>query len=77
MKGFLYVVLLIDAILLIVLSLLQSGKSDGITGAFTGGEGLNLFANVKERGAEKVISQVTMLAGICFFLVGIAVLLIK
>lgn len=52
---------------IIILTLLQSGKSDGISSAFTGGEGLNLFANVKERGAEKVLSRVTLVCGIIFF----------
>ena len=41
--GFLDIILMIVAVVLIILSLLQSGKSDGIGSAFTGGEGLNLF----------------------------------
>ena len=53
--------------LLIILSLLQSGKTDGMSGAFTGNGGLNLFANVKERGSEKVISNLTLVLGIVFF----------
>ncbi|MGL5540824.1 MAG: preprotein translocase subunit SecG [Erysipelotrichaceae bacterium] len=61
------VLLMIAAVLLIVLSLLQSGKSDGVSGAFTGGDGLNLFQNVKERGPEKVLSRLTMVTGIAFF----------
>lgn len=61
------VLLMISAVVLIILSLLQSGKSDGLSGAFTGGEGLNLFANVKERGAEKVMSNITLVTGIVFF----------
>lgn len=65
--GILDILLMVAAVVLIILSLLQSGKSDGLSGAFTGGEGLNLFANVKERGAEKVMSNVTLVAGIVFF----------
>ena len=61
------VLLMISAVLLIVLSLLQSGKSDGISSAFTGAGGLNLFNNVKERGPGKVISTATMVVGIVFF----------
>ncbi|MDR1793848.1 MAG: preprotein translocase subunit SecG [Erysipelotrichaceae bacterium] len=53
--------------ILIVLALLQSGKSDGISSAFTGSGGLNLFSNVKERGSEKVIANATMAIGILFF----------
>ncbi|MDE6195613.1 MAG: preprotein translocase subunit SecG [Erysipelotrichaceae bacterium] len=65
--SFLDILLMVVAVFLIILSLLQSGKSDGLSGAFTGGEGLNLFANVKERGAEKVISNLTLVIGILFF----------
>lgn len=66
--GFLDIILMIVAVVLIILSLLQSGKSDGIGSAFTGGEGLNLFANVKERGAEKIISNLTLATGVIFFI---------
>ena len=45
------ILLMIVSAGLIILTLLQSGKSDGISSAFTGNGGLNLFANVKERGS--------------------------
>jgi preprotein translocase subunit SecG len=67
------ILLMIVAGLLILLSLLQSGKSEGISSAFTGSGGLNLFANVKERGPEKVISTITMVVGISFFVLVILV----
>lgn len=66
-------ILMIVSALLVVLSLLQSGKSDGISGAFTGNGGLNLFANVKERGSEKIISNVTLVLGILFFVLVILI----
>ena len=65
--GILDTLLMIAAVVLIILSLLQSGKSDGLGSAFGGSEGLNLFANVKERGSEKVMSNVTLVTGIVFF----------
>lgn len=46
------IIFLIVAIILIILSLLQGGKSEGASGAITGG-GLNIFAKTKERGSEK------------------------
>ena len=55
------------AVVLIILSLLQGGKSDGLSSAFTGAGDLNLFANTKERGAERIISNATMAVGILFF----------
>ena len=61
------ILLMVVSVILILLSLLQSGKSDGISGAFTGSGGLNLFANVKERGPEKIISNATLVVGILFF----------
>lgn len=63
------ILLMIVSVALIILSLMQSGKNDGLSGAFTGSEGLNLFANVKERGPEKVISNLTMLVGVAFFVI--------
>lgn len=51
-------VFVIISLVIIVLALLQGGKSEGASGAITGG-GLNVFAKTKERGSEKVISYLT------------------
>ncbi len=66
------ILLLIVAAILIILSLLQGGKSDAMS-AFTGTSGLNLFTNVKERGSEKVISNLTLITGITFFVLVILI----
>ena len=66
------VLLLIVAVLLILISLLQGGKSDGLS-AFTGSSDLGLFQNVKERGPEKIISYATMVLGILFFILVIII----
>ena len=66
------IILLIVAVLLILISLLQGGKSDALS-AFTGNGDLGLFQNVKERGPEKVISIVTMALGILFFVLVIVI----
>ncbi|MDY6063170.1 MAG: preprotein translocase subunit SecG [Erysipelotrichaceae bacterium] len=71
------VLLLIVSAVLIVLTLLQSGKSDGINGAFSGQQGLGLFANVKERGPEKIISNITMGVGIFFFILVIIIRVVE
>ena len=42
---------------IIILTLLQSGKSDGLSAAFTGSGDLNLFAVQKERGPEKFSTE--------------------
>ena len=69
-------ILMIVSALMIILSLLQSGKTDGMSGAFTGNGGLNLFANVKERGSEKGISNFTLVLGIIFFALVIIIRLV-
>ena len=69
--------LMIDSAMIVILSLLQSGKTDGMSGAFTGIGGLNLFANVKERGSEKVVSNLTLVLGILFFVLVIAIRVVK
>lgn len=71
------ILLLIVSAALIILSLLQSGKSDGISGAFTGSGGLNLFANTKERGSEKIISNITLAVGILFFVLVVVMRIVK
>ena len=70
------VVLIIVSVLLILISLLQGGKSDGLS-AFTGSSDLGLFQNMKERGPEKVISNVTMALGIIFFVLVIVIRIVE
>ena len=59
-------------IIIIVLCLLQGGKSEGASGAITGG-GLNVFVKTKERGAEKVVSIMTLIFVIVFFVTAIII----
>ena len=63
-------VLLATSIIIIILCLLQGGKSEGASGAITGG-GLNVFVKTKERGAEKVISILTLVIAIIFFMISL------
>ena len=70
------VVLIIVSVLLILISLLQGGKSDGLS-AFTGSSDLGLFQNMKERGPEKVISNITMALGIIFFILVIVIRIVE
>jgi preprotein translocase subunit SecG len=69
---FLNVIFMIISILIIILALLQSGKSDGASGAITGGN-LNVFADTKERGPEVIISRITMVLAILFFTIAIII----
>ena len=58
------------AIVLVILCLLQSGKSDDIVNALTG-QSSNLFAEQKERGIDLVMSRMTMILGVAFFVIAI------
>jgi preprotein translocase subunit SecG len=58
--------LLIISILLIIIVLLQSVKADGGPQIISGGQA-ELFSNRKERGSELVITRITMLLGVTFF----------
>lgn len=59
------IVLLVISVLLILISLLSNGKSEGLS-AFTGSRDLGLFQNIKARGPEKAVSVITLILGIAF-----------
>lgn len=69
-ENILNILLVIISIALIILCLLQSGKSDGIVNALTG-QSSSLFAQQKERGAELVMSRMTMALAIAFFIIAV------
>ncbi len=59
--------LIILSILIIILVLLQSGKSEGASEILSGNA--DLFKERKERGSELVISRLTMVLGLAFFVI--------
>lgn len=63
---FLDVLFLLVSVVLIILSLLQGGKSEGASGAITGA-GMNVFVKTKERGSDLIISNLTLGFAIVFF----------
>ena len=67
-------VLLIVSILLIVIVLLQSNKASDAGSIITGGNDA-LFQNMKERGAELIISRMTLVLGIIFFIISLILFL--
>ena len=68
-------IMLAVSIVIIILCLLQGGKSEGASGAITGG-GLNVFVKTKERGAEKVVSILTLVCAIIFFFVALIIMIL-
>lgn len=61
------IALMVVSILLIALGLLQSGKAESASGVISGASS-DLFANRKERGGELLISRITFILGMVFFL---------
>lgn len=66
------VLLIIVSIALIIVCLLQTGKTDGIVNALTG-QSSNLFAQQKERGVDLVLTRITVELGIAFFVIAILI----
>ena len=66
------VLFLIVALIIIVLSLLQGGKSEGASGAITGG-GMNIFVKTKERKKKKIITWLTFSFVIVFMFLSILI----
>lgn len=66
--------LIVISVLIIVLVLLQSNKAqDG--GQIISGGNTELFQNQKERGAELLISRLTLVLGIAFFVLSLVLYL--
>ncbi len=66
------IVFLIIGLIIIVLSLLQGGKSEGASGAITGG-GMNIFVKTKERGSEKAITILTFIFVAAFMFLAVVI----
>jgi preprotein translocase subunit SecG len=67
---FLIVLLVIDCLALIAVVLLQSGKSEGLSGAISGGAE-QLFGKQKARGMDLVLQRITIVLSIIFFVLTI------
>lgn len=59
---------IISALAIVAIVLLQSGKSEGLSGSITGGAE-QLFGKQKARGIDKVLHRTTVYASIIFFVV--------
>ncbi|ARF13624.1 preprotein translocase subunit SecG [Sporosarcina sp. P26b] len=65
--------LIVVAIALIVVVLLQSGKSAGLSGAISGGAE-QLFGKQKARGLDLVLQRATIVLSVLFFVLTIAIM---
>ncbi len=66
--------LIVISVIIIALVLLQSNKAESGAQIITGGNA-DLFQNIKERGVDLVISRLTMISGILFFVISLALYL--
>lgn len=65
------IALLVLSFILIVVILLQSGKSQGASSAVMGGNKMNIFTRTKERGADKIMTIITAILSVAFFFTAI------
>ena len=63
-------ILVVVSVLIIVLVLLQGNKAQA-GGQIISGGNAELFQNQKERGAELLISRITLVLGIAFFVISL------
>ena len=66
------VLLIIDCIALITVVLLQESKSNGLSGAISGGAE-QLFGKQKQRGVDLFLHRLTIVLAIIFFLIIIGI----
>ncbi|MEM1506506.1 preprotein translocase subunit SecG [Domibacillus sp. 8LH] len=66
MEALVHVLLVIDAIVMIIFVLFQSGKSEGLSGAISGGAE-QLCGKQKARGADLFLHRGTIVTGVLFF----------
>lgn len=72
MSTFLTILLMIVSIGLIVVVLLQQGKSAGLSGAISGGAE-QLFGKQKARGIDLVLTRLTTVLGTLFIILSLTV----
>ena len=68
-------ILLILSVLIIALVLLQSNKASGDAGQIFSGGNDRLFGVVKERGLELIITRLTAVLGVAFFVISLVLYL--
>ena len=66
MHTLIIVLLIIDCIALVTVVLLQEGKSNGLSGAISGGAE-QLFGKQKQRGVDLFLHRLTIILSILFF----------
>ncbi|WP_010580722.1 preprotein translocase subunit SecG [Liquorilactobacillus vini] len=76
MYNFLLTLLIIVSILIIVAVMMQPAKNDNAATALSGGA-LDLFSKQKPRGFEAFMQKVTVVLGVLFFALSLALVFIS
>jgi preprotein translocase subunit SecG len=76
MHALVVTLLIIVSLALIVVVLLQSGKSAGLSGAISGGAE-QLFGKQKARGIDLVLHRITIVLSVLFFILTVLVTYFK
>ena len=76
MRIFLMILLAISSIILIASVLLQSGNSSGLSGSIAGGAE-QLFGKKKSSGYETILSRITAVGAVVFFICTVALTAIE
>ncbi|GEM01234.1 preprotein translocase subunit SecG [Halolactibacillus halophilus] len=66
MEAVMVTLIILSSIALIALIVMQSGKSEGLAGAISGGAE-QLFGKKKARGLDAVLQKATIVASVVFF----------
>lgn len=66
MEAILVTLIILSSVILIGLVVMQSGKSEGLAGAISGGAE-QLFGKKKARGLDAVLQKATIVAAVVFF----------
>lgn len=67
MHTFFIIILILDCIALVTVVLLQEGKSNGLSGAISGGAE-QLFGKQKQRSVDLFLHRLTIVLSVIFFL---------
>lgn len=65
------IVLIVISVIIVALVLLQSGKSQGASSAIMGGNKMNIFTRTKERGVDKIMTIITSVVVVAYFITAI------
>jgi preprotein translocase subunit SecG len=71
------IVLLVLAVFLVVVVLLQSGKTDKLSGTITGASSDSFYGKAKGRTADAILSKLTAVAAVLFALIVVAVYIVQ